>query len=123
MGGRRRGTSRSHLWWAPERSLSRREKGRPWSAGRVGGAGAEGDVGRDGDVRRGRLGMDAGCLPRGGGGRGAGAAEGRARGQVCGGAEPGAADPTSPLRVGPARSVRPLVAALCYHRLVRKIIW
>lgn len=94
MGGRRRGASRSHLWWAPERSQSGRG-GRALGRGEggVGGAGGGGDVGRDGDVQRGRRGMDAGGGPRGGGGRQTRGRSGVQRGS-------GLARRTSPLWVG-----------------------
>lgn len=77
MTGKRSGTARPHLCWAPERSQSGRGgAGLGALGGRVGGAGRGGDVGRDGDVRRGRQEMDAGCWPMGGGGRGTGGRSG-----------------------------------------------
>lgn len=80
-GWEEKGASRSHLWWAPERSQSGRG-GRALGSGKGGG-------GRSGR-RRGRgqgWGRAAGTPgdgrgPRGGGGRG-----GRVGGQVCGGAQ------------------------------------
>lgn len=71
MGGKSRGTSRSHLWWPLSGTYRGGLEGRALGAGAGGRSGRRGDVGRDGDVRQGRRGMDAGRR------RGEGAAAGR----------------------------------------------